>query len=206
MADVLQLLMLSGVGSVHAIVGPMFSGKTEELIRRIRTAAIAGLKCCLIRPQLDDRWAEEEERDGFALKTHEGGGLKRSELLAVVRCKTLDEVIKNEALYADCKIIAIDEGQFIPDLNQGCQVFASMGKVVHVSALNGDKDQKPWDCVSALRANVESEQMLLAVCAECNLRPAPFTIRARGSAKESAREDPGGKDKYTVVCRACKAL
>lgn len=202
----LHQLLLTGMGSVNLIWGPMFSGKSSELIRRIRLAVAAGLPCCLLRPLLDDRWEEDEELDGQALRTHSGSGLKKSELVTVLRCSTIKEALAE--IPKTCKVVAIDEGQFFEDLCAGCRELAGAGKLVHVAALNGAHDQMPWANVAELSAQVESVQMLSAWCMECKLRPAPFTMRVRGSTKgkpASHKIDPGGKEKFQVVCRACLA-
>ncbi len=201
----LHELLITGNGSINTIVGPMFSGKTTELISRLRKGLVAEIPCCLIRAGIDTRWPDEGP--DVIVRTHSGIRLLTEEGIPMIRATTIEEAIPH--IPAGCKIVAVDEGQFFLDLARGCCELATSGYLVHVAALNGAHDQKPWPCVSDLLAVSEEIMKLDAWCMECKIRPAHFTRRKRmemSSAGVVARDDPGGKEKYLAVCRVCLNL
>lgn len=211
----LQALLVSGVGSVHVITGPMFAGKSRELLELLRRAGRAEITRCLVRSPVDTRDAERA-RDAKArtgaevvLQTHAGEQLNAEKGLTVIRAATLAEALPQ--VPRGCKIAAIDEGQFFPDLSAGCDAFARKGMLVYVAALNGDKHQAPWPNVSVLLANCETNTKLSGWCQRCRARPAHFT-RARsaprppGTPRSPVGEfEPGGDEMYEAVCRGCLA-
>jgi thymidine kinase len=210
MAGVEVLLADGGKGSISLIVGPMFAGKSTELLRRLRTASVAALKCCLFRPKVDTRDEKADKAASAAgapaplLRTHADQTLDKDDGVSRLWVSTIAEGIAQ--LADDCKVVAIDEGQFIPDLALGCQVLAQRGVVVIVAALDGDFMQDPFPSVSQLYPKCESVTKLLAWCMVCKRQPASFTVRlsTRMTAEErTTRVDPGGADKFKAVCRRC---
>jgi thymidine kinase len=200
----LQTLLVSGVGSVNMITGPMGAGKSRTLLEQLRRAGRAGIERCLIRSTVDTRWAEaEDETPKVLLQTHGGERLTPEEGLMFIRTETLAEA--RAQIPNTCKIVAIDEGQFFDDLPDGCSALARDGMLVYVSALNGDKNQNPWENVSRLLANCESITKLAGWCQKCCRRPAHYT-RLKPSAKASEQAsgfEVGGPEKYEAVCRGC---
>ena len=198
MALELEGLLSTGVGSVNVITGPMFAGKSRELLEHLRRAGRAGIARCLIRPSMDVRG----ELPGVALKTHAGEHLQEVDDMPVIRVKNLmDAVCK---VPKGCKIIAVDEGQFFPDVSEGCAALASSGALVYVATLNGDFRQKSWPNVAELLASCESVQKLAAWCQCCRRRPAHFTQRLKPVHPGKATEfEVSGDDLYAAVCRAC---
>uniref|UniRef100_A0A8C5R0J2 Thymidine kinase n=1 Tax=Leptobrachium leishanense TaxID=445787 RepID=A0A8C5R0J2_9ANUR len=166
------------------IFGPMFSGKSTELMRRVRRFQVAQYKCIVIKYARDTRYSKEH------LATHD-----RSTMSAVSACALRD--VFTEAL--SCCVIGIDEGQFFPDTVEFCENMANHGKTVIVAALDGTFQRKAFGDILNLVPLAESVVKLNAVCMEC-YREAAYTQRL-GTEKEV--EVIGGADKYHSVCRQC---
>ncbi|KAL5017868.1 hypothetical protein ScPMuIL_003590 [Solemya velum] len=166
------------------IFGPMFSGKTTELMRRMKRYQIANYNCIIIKYSKDDRY------DKAGIATHD-----RQTLPAVAA-----EILKNVSNEAEeYDVIGIDEGQFFPDIVSFCDKMADMGKVVIVAALDGTFQRKGFGDILNLVPLAENVIKLTAVCMTC-FNEGSFTKRI-GS--ETAIEVIGGKDKYLAVCREC---
>ena len=171
-------------GYIQLIMGPMFSGKTTELLRRVKRYSIATYKCCLVKYENDDRY----DKDGIA--THD------NELANAYACSSLSEVIDKITQH---QVIGIDEGQFLPDLVECCEKLANEGKIVIVAALDGTFQRKPFGSILDLIPMAETVIKLKAVCMKC-YADAAFTKRTVDSEKV---ELIGGADKYMAVCRSC---
>ncbi|XP_064618002.1 thymidine kinase, cytosolic-like [Liolophura sinensis] len=171
-------------GQIQIIFGPMFSGKTTELVRRMKRYQLANYKCLVVKYSKDDRY----DIDGVA--THEG------QVLPAVSAMSLMDL----CCAAGCHdVIGIDEGQFFPDVVEFCDIMAEMGKTVIVAALDGTFQKKGFGNILNLVPLAESVVKLNAVCMKC-FSAASFTKR-KGSEKEV--EVIGGADKYLAVCRTC---
>ena len=162
----------------------MFSGKTTELFRRIKRYTIARQNCLVIKYIRDSRYSDNHA------STHD------KEMFKATGASTLAEV---EDLVKDFDVIGVDEGQFYADVVEMAEKFASMGKIVVVSALDGDFRRKPFGRVLELVPMAESVTKLTAVCTFCH-NDAPFTRRITA---ETDIEVIGGSDKYVASCRAC---
>eukprot|EP01147_Barroeca_monosierra_P007453 gene7453-531_t len=171
-------------GSIHVICGPMFSGKTTELLRRMKRFSLAKRRCMLIKYANDNRYG----MDGIT--THD---MRQS---AAVACSKLEEA-REQANAFD--VLGIDEGQFFPDVVEFCEGMAKEGKTVIVAALDGTFQRKPFGTILDLIPLSESVIKLSAVCMLCH-REAAFSKRI-GS--ETEIEVIGGADKYIAVCREC---
>ena len=171
-------------GSIELIIGPMFSGKTTELIRRIRRHSLAKQKCLVIKYAADNRYSDEE------LSTHD---LSK---IPALKCRKLEEAATRAANY---DVIGVDEGQFYPDLLEFCEQQANSGKVVIVSALDGTFERKRFNHVVDLIPLAESVVKLTAVCTVCG-GEASFSKRITSDTRV---EIVGGADIYTAVCRKC---
>ncbi|KAM8945682.1 thymidine kinase, cytosolic [Pelodytes ibericus] len=170
-------------GHIQVIFGPMFSGKSTELMRRVRRFQIAQYKCIVIKYAKDTRYSKEH------MATHD-----QNTMAAVSACRLGDvgEVLS-------CSVIGIDEGQFFPDIVEFCEEMANKGKTVIVAALDGTFQRKAFGDILNLVPLAENVVKLNAVCMEC-FREASYTKRL-GAEKEV--EVIGGADKYHSVCRAC---
>src|SRR5580765_1918630 len=180
--------MFPDTGSIEVIVGSMYSGKTEELIRRLRRAQIARQRVEIFKPVIDDRFALD------AIVSH-------SELRIPSRAvRTAREVLK----YAhEAQVIGIDEGKFLgPDLVRVCETLAGRGKRVIVAGLDQDYRGRPFEPMPQLLAIAEYITKTLAICVVCG-EPANRTYRkvARGG-----RVVVGGADLYEARCRRCWEL
>src|SRR5262249_26890574 len=166
----------AGSGWIEVIVGSMYSGKTEELIRRLRRAQIARQRVEIFKPAIDDRYALD------AIVSH-------SELRIPSRAvKTAKDVLR----YAhEAQVIGIDAGQFLgPDLVKGGETLARKGKRVIVAGLDQDYRGVPFEPMPQLLAIAEYITKTLAICVVCGA-PANRTYR---KVKKSGRVVVGGAD------------
>ncbi|MBN3286213.1 KITH protein, partial [Polyodon spathula] len=164
--------------------GPMFSGKSTELMRRVRRFQVAQYQCLVVKYAKDTRYSEK------GVATHDRNTME------AVPASQLKEVYQQALL---CCVIGIDEGQFFPDTVEFCEEMADRGKTIIVAALDGTFQRKAFGNILNLVPLAESVVKLNAVCMEC-FREAAYTKRL-GAEKEV--EVIGGTDKYHAVCRAC---
>src|SRR6059036_1439858 len=175
-------------GWIEVIVGSMYSGKTEELIRRLRRAQIARQRVEIFKPMIDDRFGHD------AIVSH-------SELRIPSRSvKRARDVLR----YAhEAQVIGIDEGQFLgPDLVRVCEDLARRGKRVIVAGLDQDYAARPFEPMPQLLAVAEYITKTLAICVVCG-SPANRTYRKKHRA---GRVVVGGEDLYEARCRRCYDL
>jgi len=175
-------------GWIEVIVGSMYSGKTEELIRRLRRAQIARQRVAIFKPAIDDRFGRDQ------LVSH-------SEIRIPSRAvKTAKDVLR----YAhEAQVIGIDEGQFLgPDLVKVCERLARRGKRVIVAGLDQDYLGKPFEPMPQLLAIAEYITKTLAICVVCG-NPANRSYRKK---RRTARVVVGGADLYEARCRRCYEL
>lgn len=171
-------------GHIELIIGPMFSGKTTEMIRRLKRYQVARHACLIIKYSGDTRY------DNNGVATHD-----RQTLPAVSTDKLTPMCQK--ALNYD--VIGIDEGQFFSDVVQFADQLANIGKIVIVAALDGTFQKKVFGDILNLVPLSENVTKLSAVCTIC-FRAASFTRR---KTQENKVEVIGGGDKYLAVCREC---
>ena len=175
----------AGSGWIEVIVGSMYSGKTEELIRRLRRAQIARQRVEIFKPAIDDRYAKDQ------IVSH-------SEVKIPSRAvKSAKDVLR---WAHEAQVIGIDEGQFLgPGLLDVCERLARQGKRVIVAGLDQDYMGKPFEPMPQLLAVAEYITKTLAICMVCGA-PANRTYRkvARGG-----RVVVGGADLYEARCRRC---
>ena len=172
-------------GWIEVVVGCMFSGKTEELIRRLRRAQIARQKVVIFKPKIDTRYSNSH------IVSH------NEQSLGSIEAETADEIF---TLAHDAQVIGIDEGQFFKgDLVGVCNTLADMGKRVIVAGLDQDYRGVPFEPMPQLLAVAEYITKTLAICVVCG-NPADSTQRNSDS-KE--RVVVGAKDMYEARCRNC---
>lgn len=174
-------------GSIELIMGPMFSGKSTELLREYRNSQEKGHKVALIKHAVDQRYQGQTE-----VVTHSND---RMQAYAVHELK--DPAI-NDVLDRSSHIF-IDEGQFFPDIDTSAEMLASKGKRVVVAALDGTFGKEPFPGIAKLIPRADRYRKILAKCHGCG-DDAPFS-------KRLTDEDDivviGGADKYHAVCRSC---
>ena len=175
-------------GWIEVIVGSMYSGKTEELIRRLRRAQIARQRVEIFKPVIDDRYARD------AIVSHSEQRIPSRSV------KTASDVLR---FAHEAQVIGIDEGQFLgPELVRVCQKLARRGKRVIVAGLDQDYAGKPFDPMPQLLAIAEYITKTLAICMVCGA-PANRTYRKK---RKSGRVVVGGADLYEARCRRCWEL
>jgi thymidine kinase len=170
----------------------MFSGKTEELIRRIRRAEIARQKIQVFKPSIDTRYAERE------VTSHSG---LQAEAVPVENTAQVREMIE-----PDTTVIALDEVQFFDaEVVNLCEDLAARGMRVIVAGLDMDFRGVPFGPVPDLLARAEHVQKLQAICVVCG-GPASRTQRIVNG-RPAAYDDPvilvGAEETYEARCRGC---
>jgi len=172
-------------GWIEVVTGSMFSGKTEELIRRLRRAQIAQLKVGIFKPALDTRYSETE------IVSHD------SKAIRSIPVKSSAEIIDR---IEDVEVVGIDEAQFFDEgIVEICDKLANSGVRVIVAGLDMDFQGKPFGPMPALLAKAEYITKVHAICMRCG-DLAHYSHRT--SASESVIE-LGEKDKYEPLCRSC---
>ena len=173
-------------GWIEVITGSMFSGKSEELIRRLRRAQIARQKVQIFKPTLDKRYAEDQ------IVSH-------SEMRIPSRAvRTARELL--EAVEPLTEVVGIDEGQFFDlELPMICNTLADQGKRVIVAGLDQDYLGKPFEPMPQLLAIAEYITKTLAICMVCGA-PANHTQRLVDSGD---RVLLGAQGTYEARCRTC---
>ena len=175
-------------GWIEVIVGSMYSGKTEELIRRLRRAQIARQRVEIFKPVIDDRYARDHIVSHSELRIPSHSIRDARQILDYGR---------------DAQVIGIDEGQFLgPDLVRVCERLVRRGKRVIVAGLDQDYAGRPFEPMPHLLAIAEYITNTLAICMVCG-GPANRTYR---KVRRSGRVLVGGADLYEARCRRCYEL
>lgn len=181
-------------GWIHLITGCMFSGKTDEMLRLIRRAEIAGRRVLLVRPAMDDRTAEGavESRSGVTYQAR-----------SVADSSEIPPLVTG----ARASVVAIDEAQFFDDgLPEIAELLAAEGRSVLISGLDQDFLGRPFNSMPTLLALADEVTKLTAICTVCGAE-ATRTQRMVGG-RPAASDDPlivvGGMndDRYEARCRA----
>ena len=173
-------------GWIEVIVGCMFSGKSEELIRRLRRAQIARQRVQIFKPIIDTRFADDH------LVSHSD---MRIQSQAVATSRTLID-----AVAADAEVVGIDEGQFFDlELPMVCNALADRGTRVIVAGLDQDYLGKPFEPMPQLLAIAEYITKTHAICMVCG-NPASHTQRLVASGD---RVLVGAQGLYEARCRTC---
>jgi thymidine kinase len=179
-------LLAKKKGEIQVIYGPMFSGKSTELLRRIRRFRIKNESCLLLKTK-DNRYVDDDEK----VVTHD-----QFNFLEAMACDYLFEK-QEEAKHFD--VIGIDEGQFFKDIIPFAESMANLGKVIIVACLDSDFRREPFGNICELIAKAEKITKLTSICYYCK-EDASFSARIT---QETAIKVIGGRDKYRPVCRSC---
>lgn len=177
---------MPGTGCIEVICGPMFSGKTEELIRRLRLAAIARQRVQVFKSAKDNRYAEQEVVSHSDRRLMSTPVATSADLLAKLQPRT--------------HVVGIDEVQFLgSDVVALCQTLADRGIRVIAAGLDQDFRGEPFEPMPQLLAVAETITKLQAVCVVCS---APAT-RTQRLVPEGERVLVGANDAYEARCRHC---
>ncbi|PYQ85642.1 MAG: thymidine kinase [Acidobacteria bacterium] len=173
-------------GWIEVITGSMFSGKSEELIRRLRRAQIARQKVQIFKPLIDDRFGEDQIVSHSDMR------------IASQNVRNSDELLRR--VDDDTDVVGIDEGQFFDaGLPGACNALANRGKRVIVAGLDQDYLGRPFEPMPQLLAIAEYITKTLAICVVCG-DPANHTQRLVAS---SDRVLVGATGMYEARCRHC---
>lgn len=182
--------MIHHSGRVEVVCGSMFSGKTEELIRRLRRARIAKQQVQVFKPTLDNRYAEEK------VISHNGQGLSAE---AVQSSANIIDRLK-----PDTTVVGIDESQFFDaDLPVVVETLAARGVRVILAGLDMDFRGEPFGVMPALMARAEEVLKLHAICVVCGEDASRTQRLVNGS--PARYDDPvimvGASEVYEARCR-----
>jgi thymidine kinase len=181
-----MVIQPKGTGWVEVVAGPMFSGKTEELIRRLRRAEIARQRVQVFKPEVDRRYSEHD------VVSHSS---QRAGAIAIRSAKQIVEL-----LHADTEVVAVDEAQFFDaSLVAVADRLATQGRRVIIAGLDQDYRGVPFEPMPALMAVADYVTKLLAICMRCG-NPASRTQRLTGGTE---RVEVGAADRYEARCRQC---
>jgi thymidine kinase len=170
-------------GEIQLIIGPMFSGKSTELLRRIDIYNISNRRCILVKYFKDTRYSES------MISTH------NKQTKDAIPASNISEIFD---ILMDYDVIGIDEGQFFNDILE-VEKLANNGKIVIIAALDATFQRLPFNKICELIPRCEKLTKLNAVCIDC-YSPASFSKRITD---EKEVEIIGGKEKYKPVCRRC---
>lgn len=172
-------------GSIEVITGSMFSGKTEELIRRLRRAQFAGLKVEIFKPSLDKRYSETR------VVSHDDNSIVST---------PVDNAVAILLYAGDVNVVGIDEAQFFDNaIVEVCNKLADNGVRVVVAGLDMDFMGNPFGPIPALMAIAEFVTKVHAICMRCGSL-AQYSFR---KSDEDQQVVLGEKDKYEPLCRGC---
>ena len=172
-------------GSVEVICGSMFSGKTEELIRRLRRAQFAGQKIAIFKPKIDVRYSEDN------VVSHDLKSVPSTAVSSPTEIFLMD---------SDVRVVGIDEAQFFDDtLIKVVQTLADRGVRVIVAGLDTDYLGQPFGPMPALMAIAEEVQKVHAICVKCG----NLANHSHRLTKDHNLVVLGEKDIYEPLCRDC---
>lgn len=172
-------------GSVEVIAGSMFSGKTEELIRRLKRAKIAGLRVEIFKPAIDTRYSDN------MVVSHDERAIPSS---------PVENASMILLLTSDVDVVGIDEAQFFDmAIIDVCRELANRGIRVVVAGLDMDFAGKPFGPMPGIMATAEYVTKVHAICVECG-NHANYSYR---TADDNRVVLLGEKDVYKPLCRNC---
>ncbi|HEV2861242.1 MAG TPA: thymidine kinase [Pyrinomonadaceae bacterium] len=181
-----QRVGVNSPGWVEVIAGSMFSGKSEELIRRLRRAKIARLKVQVFKPDIDDRYSKEHIVSHSEMRHESHPVRSAAELL--------------EAVEPGTEVVGIDEGQFFDNhLVHVANALAGRGIRVIIAGLDQDYTGRPFDPMPQLLAVAEYITKTHAICVRCG-QPANYSQRI---VQVEGQVVVGAGDAYEARCRRC---
>jgi thymidine kinase len=181
-----QAPLSSRNGTIEVITGSMFSGKTEELIRRLKRALLARQRVQAFKPRIDDRY------DPTRIVSHAAVSL---DAVAVATSQSLEERVLD-----DTQVVGIDEAQFFDaGIVEVCERLANRGVRVLAAGLDQDYLGRPFAPMPELMAIAEHVTKVHAVCTVCGAAAS----RSQRLIAEATTVLVGGSDSYEARCRAC---
>ena len=172
-------------GSIEVICGSMFSGKTEELIRRLKRAQFAKQKIATFKPTIDKRYSDLD------VVSHDSHSISCTPIKTPSRMLQIDD---------DVEVVGIDEAQFFDETIIGVVTeLANRGIRVIIAGLDTDFLGKPFGPMPGLMAIAEDVQKVHAICVRCG----DLAMYSHRLSKSDKLVELGEKDIYEPICRAC---
>ena len=172
-------------GWIEVVCGSMFSGKTEELIRRLKRAKIANLKVEIFKPMIDTRYHETQ------VVSHDSNAIMSTPVSSSQNILLLSN---------DVEVVGIDEAQFFDDgLPEVCEQLARNGVRVIIAGLDMDFQGKPFGPIPSLLAKAEYITKVLAICVRCGA----LANHSYRLVESDTRVLLGEKESYEPRCRDC---
>lgn len=172
-------------GWIEVVCGSMFSGKTEELIRRLNRALIANQHVEIFKPSVDKRYHDQN------VVSHNAN---------TIRSTPVDFARDILLLSGDCDVVGIDEAQFFDNsLVEVCENLANNGKRVVIAGLDLDFEANPFEPIPSLMSIAEFVTKVHAICASCG-NIANFSYRLSA---DTEKVKLGEKESYEARCRTC---
>lgn len=185
-------------GWIEVICGPMFAGKSEELIRKLKRLEYAEVNYLIFKPHIDTRTKNEIESRA---------GLKKSAISIDNPSEILDYLLENKQIKYN--VIAIDEAQFFDEtLVSVCDFLANHGFIVFVAGLDRDFKGKPFGPIPELLTYADYIHKLTAICLKCGA-PASMTQRLIDGKPADYNDDIvviGNNERYSPRCRHCHVV
>lgn len=176
----------NGTGWIEVIAGSMFSGKSEELIRRLNRARIARQKVQVFKPRIDARYSKEE------IASH--SGQTHGSMPVATTAEMMAQILD------DTQVVGIDEGQFFDmAIVDAVNELAESGKRVIIAGLDQDYTGRPFEPMPQLLSVAEFITKTHAICVKCG-STANYSQR---TVESDARVEVGASDKYEARCRKC---
>jgi thymidine kinase len=177
-----------GTGYLKIILGPMFSGKTTELVRIYNKYNSGNIKCCVVNHSSDTRY------DNSLLSTHDQYKIKS------FNCNKLKDIMHFAKEY---DVFLINEGQFFDDLVSVVKyLINNCNRCVYVCGLDGDFKREKFGQILDLIPYCDDVIKLKAICKKCKTKEAIFTHRLTNEKKQTVV----GNDNYTALCRKCYTI
>ena len=176
--------------SLHIIMGPMFAGKSSEILHITNRYTSLGWKVCVVSHASDVRYGTDAR-----LYTH------TRESTACIRTDDLHELLQQD-VYTDSRVVILDEAQFFHDLKQFVQIATDLHKKdVYVVGLDGDADRKPFGQILECIPFADSVTKLKAFCKLCGDGTEAIFTRCEKPSEKQGQVHVGGADMYQPVCR-----
>lgn len=190
-----NIISKDDLASLDIIIGPMYAGKTSELLRRLNMCVLMGFRCLFVNHKLDNR-----SQSNFSTHNNQLGEINNK--IKTIKLQNISECL---SMIENYDIIGIDEGQLFKDLKEAVyDIVNNYGKKVIVSGLNGDFQMKKFGDIIDLIPFCENITKLNPFCLTCCqngiIKPANFSKRIGGGDKII---EIGGTEHYIPVCRKC---
>lgn len=179
---------------ITLILGPMYAGKSSELIRLVRRHHIAKKDCLIVKYSKDDRY-----ECGNNVYTHDGICTTNIKAITCPKIIDIDDIL-TELTELTETVVCFDEGQFFENLKEICLELCRQNVIIYISALNSDYRSKMFPSIVDILPHCENIKFLNSVCSECMEETAIYSKRM---SEQTEIEIIGGKELYSPLCKKC---